>query len=258
LPSGYGTATFRWNYSDTESDTETRFQMQVSLASGTDFERNIVFDSGMVNGSVNKVQIPVLPYLTNPPNSINCQNNCTYSPDFCVLNCNYINYGLHYYWRVKVWEITSSGATQDSGWVYYVDSASDPVDTYIYPYAHPSPILSYSVPPSVAPGQAAVFSDSSKCYKDDGTQYNCSDKTLGATNTYTWWYNTASHPTSDLTYTVINAPPIISKTYQTPGTYTTKMQICDDIGCCVAPTQNIAVGTSNANTVPQWWEISPY
>jgi len=154
----------------------------------------------------------------------------------------HLTYGATYYWRVKVWDAFTG---KDSGWVSYTNASSNPVNTYTYPYAHPSPWISYSTPTSASPGTWVVFVDQSNCYDRNQNSYSCSSLT---SNTYTWTYRDGYADN-----TLGNA----SHRYSSPGTYGTKLQICDDIGCCYA-TAGVHITNSNANNVPQWSEISPY
>ena len=226
--SSLGYVTFQWIYSDAESDAQTYWEIQISTGIHN-FDANMVLDS-KVAGSANTA---IIPMSTSPTSS-------------CAPICSYINYGTHYYWRVKVWQ--NDG--QASDWIYYTNPTSSPVNTYIYPYAHPGPLVSYTyVPPiNIVPGATVTFIDSSICYYNDGSSYACS---AGVSNTYTWWFERASNTTSDIT---TKSNP--SHVYVSPGPYTTKLTVCDDIDCC-SKIQNITVKT-NVNSVPQWWEISPF
>ena len=220
---GGGLATFEWGYRDVENDPETKWQIQISTGSGSDFDNNIVVDSTVL-GDANKIQIPVFPAST-------------YS------NSNHINYGVDYYWRVKVWE---SQTNYNSGWVYYSGN-------YIYPFNHPAPSVICSVPQNNAPG-AVSFLDNSICYNDDGTFYLCRTKT---SNTYAWWFNLPSFTSVYNTSSDDTIKGDATHTYSQSKTYLTALKVCDDGGCCYAPL-SVTVGTSNAGKVPQWWEVSPF
>lgn len=249
-----GLAIFKWTYGDAENDHQTLYQFQISSGSDTDFEAGIVFDSGFigataVNGQTEQIMLPVLLSSTNPTSS-------------CAPNCDYINYGVNYYWRVKVWEATTG---YDSGWVNYVDTHTLPplnnyiatgyptnaddkdqnASSYTYPFAHPSPMIFFTPPETIAPSVPATFVEGSTCYNSNGSSYLC--RTSGSTS-YTWWFGDGD---------TSNTKGNVTHTYIQPKVYATKLQVCDDIGCCYA-TGSARVGSSKANTVPQWWEISPY
>lgn len=239
-----GLATFTWNYSDAENDAQSAYQLQISTSSGASFEEDVVFDSGVSNGPTESRGVFVLPSATNPTSD--CKDS--------VGKCSFINYGVKYYWRVKVWEEKTG---YNSGWVYYTNALSAPVNSYLFPYAHPSPTVLHAPPTTALPGDPVLFMDASVCYKADGSYYSCSDSALGGSNTYKWWFTNPSNATPDLTYLGNAAPTNITWTYALPKTYLTKLEICDEIGCCHA-TASLKVGSSKANRVPQWWEISPY
>ena len=220
-----GLTTFKWNYHDAENDPQSMWQIQINTTNNFDGAK--VFDSGVMKGSANKVMLPVLLASAN-----------TSSP--------HIKYGLKYYWRVKVWETVNG---QWSSWAYFADAATTPKNTFIYPYSHPQPMVSYAISPdNIEPTKPVTFTDNSICYKDDGTSYSCNTETA---NTYGWWFTNNKNPLSD-DQTKGNPP---NQTYVT-GAYPTKLQICDSIDCCSA-TKNIRVGTHNTN-IPTWKEISPW
>ena len=249
IPNG-GLANFQWNFNSAAGD-ETAYELQISTSSGDDFDSNKVFDTGIVPGSAQSKGIYVYSPVTNPA------ADCSSSTGACG---SYINYGSNtkYYWKIEVWDKNGQ-------------SASDATTVaYTFPYAHPAPAVIYTVPTSVAPTNAADFTDQSICYDDNGGQYDCKqlvpDSSLGthvcsaATGVdaagknacYSWWFNLLNKTTPD-DWTIGST----TNSYPLSGTYTTKLQVCDDIGCCSATT-NLKVGTSNAGIVPQWWEISPY
>lgn len=224
-----GRATFSWTYSDPEGNPETAWQMQVSTDNGFS---DIVYDSCVVNGTCDggatTTTVPVLLDSTVP----------------------HINYNTSYYWRVRVWD----GTTGDNpAWTTY----SGPFTTY----AHPGPaVSSYTVSPTVPiVDKEVTFTDNnSKCYNTgEITSYNCSEEPL---NTYQWWFESSSTGTP-IYCTDPSICSVALHTYEEAGLYSTKLQICDhvgaQIGCCYS-TQDVTVGSGNAHTAPQWWEISPY
>jgi hypothetical protein len=231
------------------------YQMQISTDS--DF-KNIVYDSCAANG--------------DGINGPDCNGSANSVPVYVMFtsassSTPHINYGVPYYWRVKVWR-TNNG--KDSGWIYYDGIAGTPkmrdAVKYAYPYLHPSPTMSYNISADASPTTPAVFTDLSLCYNSDGTSHYCNDSTLGASNTYKWWFKYPSENLSDISsYQVSSAPTSISYTYVLPGTYPTKLQVCDGAepdsdnpdGCCSAR-NSATVRTTNAQKVPQWWEISPF
>jgi hypothetical protein len=259
-------AYFQWNYGDAENDHQTKWQIQISTASGSNFANNIIFDSGQVPTQANALQRAVLPDSLRSTDTDTCTNNVP-------ANCNFINYGKHYYWRVKVWE---SYNNQDSGWIYYNASAGTTNQSnavsYLYTYAHPGPNPIFTLLPTSAPlvNNVAVvsFTDSdpstgsaSTCYHNDGTSISSYLCSASNSNTYEWWFTYGFGNGSTVGPIVCSLSDItrcsaISHNYILAGNYTTQLQICDEIGCCSAPTRPVQVG--NPKNVPQWWEISPY
>jgi hypothetical protein len=277
-----GLVVFQWDYKDQESDQETNWQMQISTNSRFD-NYGIIFDSGIVPGSANRVQLPVFLSLENST------TYCKTTPQ----KCSFINYGVPYYWRVKVWE-NSDASPNYSAWASYIDShadskqnipdlndyivgnypdnaddkettstSPDPEHTYTYIWSHPAPMVSFTPPSTVTPGQTAIFKDSSSCFNDDGSPYPCS---ASNTNTYQWWYDYVNNPGTNSGIINCSVPTstapaicstITSPAYLQPKTYTAKLQICDTLGCC-SETTSVKVGTSNANKIPLWQELSPF
>jgi len=191
-----GSARFSWIYSDAEPDPYVKYQLQMSTinddpSTQTDeFETGLVFNTGEAQAAPENILVPV--YLVTQR-----------SPTSCISSqpCNgFINYGVSYYWRVKVWEQQPGGLQVSSQWAYYKDTHTfDPpnnynedeypdyaddkdkdVDTYKYPYEHPQPLVRYEPPSTVLPNQPAAFTDSSVCYhydtEDESTiSYFCKD-----------------------------------------------------------------------------------
>ena len=167
----------------------------------------------------------------------------------------------------------------NNGYPDYADDKDGDEYTYTYIYEHPSPNVKYAPQDNSMPGKKAIFTDTSTCYNNALEQYFCDTLTPdtctaaldnnkdGLNDCYSWWFNIpsdrdaglyiAGHP-ADSTANPDSAGKITSTyTYPVATTYKTALQICDDIKCCAIP-KDIPVGTSKANTVPQWWEISPY
>lgn len=156
-PDGAGIATFSWNFiTASTGSAQTAWELQISTNSS--FSK-IIFDSGKQNGTANQAQFPVL--LSTVKST---------STDACVStqSCNFINYGVTYYWRVKVWDGSKASAWQNG-------------DNFLYPHAHPAPIITYSVPDNVFKNTKAIFQDMSICYHDDGSQYYCKDLLVNST-----------------------------------------------------------------------------
>ncbi len=157
---GTGLISFSWDFVQGPGKyAQTAWQMQVATDSSY---TNLVFDSGKQTSTNNKEQLPVLPSSTNPTSA-------------CAPNCSYLNYGVTYYWRVKVWDTSGT----DSGWV--IGSASG----YKYPYEHPAPNVSFYGPDMVYKTIPAIFTDTSTCYKTDGTRYYCKDLLVNSATTGT-------------------------------------------------------------------------
>lgn len=247
--SSVGLVYFNWQYSDAENDAQTKYQLQISTDPA--FDDNITFDTGLQTGSVTSVNLTV---------SARSMSSCKGVPsnDGSYIGCNFINYGDSYYWRVKVWD----SAGKNSGWVNYSG-------TYTYDYAHPSPDIIYSVPTGVEPGGEATFLDVSNCWKVQNgnvVQTDCSQLTncSAGSSCYQWWFKIPTSAsvsdylsTHSADSTFQGSPTTGADVYNTAGTYKTALKICDEIGCCFLP-QTIRIGSSNASTLPQWQEISPF
>ena len=219
-----GLATFNWNYNDiVGNDPETAWQLQVSTDSNFS---NIAYEScdevinGDCDGSAESVTILVSPAL---------------------------NYGTSYYWRVRVWDDT----TVDPAWTDYPGTFAT--------YPHQAPAVSYAMSPVPATvNQEVSFTDNnSMCWLSSGAFYSCNIKDE---NTYQWWFGDDSDTGSTAISCSVSDATICgnaSHTYDLSGSYSTELQVCDDIGCCYT-TASLYVEPVKANTVPQWWEITPY
>ena len=219
-----GLATFNWNYNDiVGNDPETAWQLQVSTDSNFS---NIAYEScdevmnGDCDGSAESVTILVSPAL---------------------------NYGTSYYWRVRVWDDT----TVDPAWTNYPDTFTT--------YAHQAPAVSYTMSPTPATvNQEVSFTDNNfMCWLSSGASYSCYIKDE---NTYQWWFGDDSDTGSTAISCSVSDATICgnaSHTYDLSGSYPTELQVCDDIGCC-STTASLSVEAAKTNTVPQWWEITPY
>ena len=77
-----------------------------------EFETGLVFNTGEAQAAPENILVPV--YLVTQR-----------SPTSCISSqpCNgFINYGVSYYWRVKVWEQQPGGLQVSSQWAYYKDT----------------------------------------------------------------------------------------------------------------------------------------
>ncbi|MEK7080588.1 MAG: hypothetical protein AAB925_02015, partial [Patescibacteria group bacterium] len=151
---------------------------------------------------------------------------------------DYINYNTSYYWRVKV-QANANGFLQESEWAYYRDG-----ETYTYDYNHPAPSPIYSITPKpIAPGGTAIFSNNSRCYNNSGNLTPCAS--------YLWDFG-------DGATSQIKDPP--SHAYdgaRTTGKYSTSLQACDEVSCCVAGV-DLPIKAGGPNDLPNWKEISPF
>lgn len=281
LGGGIGMVSFKWDYEPGDKGLpQKNYRIEVSTESGASFEDGIIFDSGIANGAGSSIMFRVYPSSFKSTNS--CKNNRNYDGS---TGCYppFINYGVSYYWRVKVWDT----AGQSSAKTYYTDGHSpynatgypdyaddkDQIQTaYKYVYDHPSPFVSYSEPKNVTPGSSGTFVDASTCYDNSGNSYKCRELTSGDPDVctdskcYSWWFK-FSPKVSVRSYinsytedsNLIPDPAGIGPTaggdvYSSPGTFGTALKICDDIGCCHA-SRNVKIGTSNANKSPLYQEV---
>jgi len=235
-----GIAVFHWIYNDTECDNESMYELQISTS--PDFNQgDIVVDKlvsgiSLACGSLNQVPIFVLPRASN--NTDDCVGSFGY--------CDFINYGVDYYWRVKVWEETTGF---DSGWVNYDG-------TYRYPYDHPAPDISYFISTDIHPGDTVKFTDSSMCYDSAGNNYFCStlspdsgDHVCSAAidgKCYTWTFSDGA-----VDYTIGSTKHV----YASSGP--SSLEICDELECC-ALSQDVNMSSGGGGEIPQWKEISPF
>jgi len=243
-----GSIIFHYTYTDPQGYAQSKYELQIATTqSFLDAQGNstVVYDSCFSNGGVGCAsslasgQRASLSVYVEPPSS---------PTGYCKPFCNFINYGVHYYWRVQVWASTTG---YNSGEVNYTDATSNPVNTYIHPYSHPGPMVSYSFPATIYPKIITKFTDSSTCYHDNGSTYPCLN---GDSNTYAWWLENSGNASPDSTAKVST----ISHTYALAGAYTSKLKICDGTApeYCCSLNQGVPVG--NPENVPQWKEISPY
>jgi len=234
-----GVATFKWVYNDENCDNEKMYQLQISTNGNFDTEdiiiNKIVSTSSIKCGGQNQVPIYVL---------LASQGNITSG---CAPDCNHINYGSPYYWRVRVWDLTN----KDSEWVEYANSVSIPKNTYTYSYEHPAPIVIYNVSDNATPGIPVQFTDISQCYNNSGFVYACSNtnSATGTHNGYTWTFGDNSATNNSVGFT--------THTYVSQKTFTSSLKVCDEVGCCTG-WKNVEVSADKAGELPQWKEISPF
>jgi hypothetical protein len=227
---GTGIAYFQWKYYDPSGYNETQYEIQVATDSGFS---NIVIDRMVyyVNISSGSSQSLMMLVKANGTGDL--------------------NYNTAYYWRVRV---KNSAGLWSNDWAEYndaynLDDEDGNPETYTFPYAHPSPIPAYSYTPTspVLSGDGAevTFIDSSIVYASEDTRtwnFGDSGKNL---------YPETNPPT------LVDPANPFTHTYTQAGTFSTSLQICDDIYCCTS-TMSIKVGTSGATDLPIWKEISPF
>jgi hypothetical protein len=164
-------------------------------------------------------------------------------------------YDTTYSWRVKVFDYYG----HTSGWV-----VGSNFTTELHPYPSPNYEVKLSSKTLINGKSTATFSESSRCYVNTGSRnnpnisyYNCSDLTTGECidgKCYSWWFDLYREPNS-IDHTILPTGDTFTHEYTDKGTKGTKLQVCDDIGCC-PKTINISIaGPSN---VPIWQEISPF
>lgn len=229
-----GTATFSWNYVDNNSPAIGQQGWEMQLSTDSAFA-NIIYDSDQVNTITNTVQLPAISASINGTST-------------CAPNCNHINYGVPYYWRVKVWNKDDQPSSD-----YIIYTNSDTKNTLTFPFTHPRPSVNYTVSANIIPHAVVTFTDTSTCFSSDGSSHFCSSDSF---NTYKWWFTNPNNPTPDAT-TFGSA----NWTYANAATYSSSLQICDNDGfdadpkCCPAKENPVTV---KSNTVPNWQEISPF
>jgi hypothetical protein len=224
-----GMPVFSWEYTSPDNVSQAMYELQVFLDSGEGFdESNLLIDriiTGSSFASGNRVSSTFYVF----PISFNYEGES-------------LNYGTNYYWRVKSWDELGG-----------VSEWSD-LQTYTYEYPHPAPSVIYNIPASVAKGQPAYFSDISRCYFDgSGTDYACSGTNPNSNekNDYGWWFMDPNKSSPD--QTTVGS---VNYTYSSPRSYASKLQVCDEIGCCSA-SKNINIKSTNSAELPGWREIAP-
>ncbi|MCX6721060.1 MAG: hypothetical protein NT026_00430 [Candidatus Staskawiczbacteria bacterium] len=274
LGPGIGMVYFKWDYTPVAGHPQSNYRLQISTKGGANFTTGMVFDSSIVSGAGSSVMMRV------KPSAVESTNNCKAAHNYDgSIGCHFINYGVSYYWRVKV----TDTAGNSSGWVNYADPTNvDDQDSnpwaYKYIYAHPSPYVSYATPTNVAPGTSGTFNDFSVCYDNLGKFYSCKchdpacvglspanilDSCVGGT-CYSWWLKIpsgqnipqymSSHVADSIAFPDQSGVGPTYGPYTVPGTVGTSLQVCDDIGCCYSP-QYMKIGTSGANRAPQYQEV---
>jgi hypothetical protein len=250
-----GLVSFKWNYQDEECDTEKMFELQISKNSSFD-SAGLVIDkvfSGLsvACGSLNQQTFYVRLASASPTSS-------------CAPHCENINYGVPYYWRVKVWE---NGTGYSSDWINYADLSDADDDgnanTYTYIYPHPAPNVIYGLPDYdfistfPAPGDPVYFKDSSVCYNEE-SPYSCANIAECAGECYTWnfgdeGYNSDPESNPPVVYTIGDVTHI----YTQAKVYSSSLQICDEVACCSA-VKGVPVKTGGSKELPNWKEVSPF
>jgi len=216
-------AQFNWTYNSDTNVDETSFLLQI--------DNNSNFSSQEV--------VRLVAGLSYPSGS---QNNQSVS---IKINPGYgdLAYNTTYYWRVKV--VDSQG--YDSGWV-----TGPSFTTEDHPW--PAPNFVYS-PTNPLFNTQVVFTDNpdspSLCYETGNVAYDCKDNP----EYYTWWYGDPHTPVNTPNGDDSNK---ITTNYAYPLPNTTRtsyLEICDELGCCIAEKNVNIRGPQN---VPNWQELSPF
>jgi hypothetical protein len=229
-----GIAYFKWYYLDPGARRQTEYTIQI--------DDNLDFSSPEVNRTV---------YYTNAASGSLQQQLVLVKQLETTPGCDFITYNTAYYWRVKV---KNTAGVESSG-IYHnglYGTTTSPGTSYTYEYAHPAPVVAYSIPETTSPGTETAFTDSSLCYVSGETgPIACSS----IAQSYLWnfgdqGYNSA-YPSTDTTM------GSVTHIYTTAHDYTTSLRICDEVGCCLAQ-KPISVVAGSANTLPVWKEVSPF
>jgi len=223
---GMGVVFFKWVYRDDAGSNETQFTLQIADNPSFSSENLIV----NLTTNVSNPQ-------WNPDGTVN-EQQIYVKRDTASAGSNYISFNTTYYWRVLV--TAESGAQSDPN--------NTPSQTYIYPYSHPAPAISYSTSPvslSSKGGAVAFLNKGTTCYNDDGV-CPCSD--------YKWSWDFGDGTTSNQTIF-----PIYTYGKITGSIINTSLSIQDDnkdkLWCSWGAPISV---TSNTNSGPKWWEISPF
>lgn len=231
---GMGIAYFKWYYLDPGAKKQTQYTIQID--NNSDFSspevNRTVYYTNVASGSLQQQLILVKQLETSP-------------------GCDFITYNTTYYWRVKV----KNTAGVESSWIYHNGSygtATSPGTSYTYEYAHPAPVVAYSIPETTSPGSETAFSDSSLCYTNGGTSPQaCS----AIAQSYLWDFGDAGYNSAYAsTDTTMGS---VTHIYTTANDYITSLKICDDIACCTAQ-KPITVVAGSGTALPKWREVSPF
>jgi len=245
---------FTWLYIDPDSDPETKYILQITRADDPDFnspEVSKIVNASVSSGSGNNATIYVVSYGK-------------------IMSSDYINFGIDYYWRVKVFdnhdnesEWTYYNAYYDGGILINPGGAINPdLKTFFNYDGHAAPNPSYSLDPSSLPADlpaSVQFNDNSICYNNANPNgYPCKNLTIDKCidgKCYTWWYGDPNVPPAsgdDFTIPLAVQP---THSYSTKATYFTSLKVCDDKYCCSA---SVPISGQPGGSLPNWREISPF
>jgi len=228
-----GVMYFSWIYKDLDNDYATRFDIEID--DNSDFSspevQSFVDGLSIQADTEMNYNVQVIPYITRPTQGV---------------NSGFINYGVDYYWRVKVYSNNT-----DSGWIYYDNFAGtaeigDAI-SFEYGYSHPAPFVNFQLAETTAViGQETTFIDNSICY-NNASPYVFACK--GLPSAYAWNFGDGS---------TSNKSGSVSHIYNSldPRNKTTSLSICDDAGCCMA-SNDIRVRNETDTELPRIREIAP-
>ena len=225
LGGGRGQIRLEWTYKNNSGYSQEYYWLQVNDGSGWRYlgndDPNVGNGQGVELGSTGTSQIKPVVGSSNPI-------------DFEV------KYGKTYNWQVMVKDTERN----QSSWV------SGPSITIPF-HAWPFPGFSYS-PPNALIDDPVTFTDLSKCYLADGTDYYCKEEALLGTNnvSYTWDFD-IDDPLSIDDFTEGDT----TYTYTVKNIYTARLEVTDDMGTC--PAEEL-VFVEEYLSVPKWKEIRPF
>ena len=216
---------FKWDYTDLDNDTESRFDFRVydDSTGGLMVDRSY---SGLsyANGTQNKQSVSeVVNFSPHPPPS------------------DVIGYDGTYSWQARVWD--ANGA--DSGWI------NGPGLVFTEPHRYPVCDFTWS-PSTPNPGEGTRFTDNSTCYDTatGGASECCADITNPACNdSFSWDFVVGNPSPSNI------ENPVTTFTNSGDQTATLRVTDSDPSGnywCEVTKTIRVNL------PLPKWKEIIPF
>lgn len=217
--SSTSTVDFSWTYNDSPADSDNQEGYYFEADNNSDFS----------SPEVTRISLG----LNNPPGAENHE-----LVDITTGGgANFLQYGILYYWRVKVWQKSVLWENPDpnvekplnSGWVN--GSPFTTID-------HPGPYAYFSF---TATSPSAIFTNHSACYDQFGNEEECVS--------YLWNFG-------DGTGTYNFSAQKFQYSYNAPGTYYVTLTVTDSSGLQCSDAKSLNAPNPPGQYKSQWKEIN--